>query len=170
MGLPRKVKNTNFYTDGKGWAGEVDEVTLPDLERKMEAFRAGGMDGEVEIDMGAAGPLVITHKYLGHIPELVGQFAGPRAGQRQVRFVAAVQRDDTGEYGEMEVVARGRHKKLSRGAMKPGEDTESTVETTCVYYKESWNGAVLVEIDLLNCVFIVDGEDLLAEQRRILGL
>ncbi len=170
MGLPRKLKNQNIYTDGKGWQGEVDEVTLPPLERKMEEFRAGGMDGSVEIDMGAAGPIVVTHKYMGHVPELVAQFGAQRAGRNQVRFVGAYQRDDTGEYGEGEVVVRGRHKKLERGATKPGEDTETTVETTCVYYKETWNGRVLVEIDVLNCVWMQDGVDMLAEQRRILGL
>lgn len=169
MGLPRKLKNMNLYTDGKGWRGEVDEVTTPALERKMEEFRAGGMDGSVEIDMGAAGPMVLTHKYMGHVPELVAEFGGPRAGQNQLRFAAAIQRDDTGEYGEAEIVVRGRHKKIERGAFKVGEDTETTVETTCVYYKETWNGQVLVEIDVINCVWIQNGVDLLAEQRRIIG-
>jgi uncharacterized protein len=38
-----------------------------------------------------------------------------------------------------------------------------------VYYKESIDGVVLFEIDVLNNIFIVDGIDQLAAQRAAMG-
>jgi hypothetical protein len=38
-----------------------------------------------------------------------------------------------------------------------------------VYYKETVDGVVLFEIDVLNSVFIVDGVDILAAQRAAMG-
>nr|EIU3915752.1 phage major tail tube protein [Pseudomonas aeruginosa] len=38
------------------------------------------------------------------------------------------------------------------------------------YYKLSVDGEVLIEIDLLNFVYIVDGDDRLAEHRKALGI
>ena len=38
------------------------------------------------------------------------------------------------------------------------------------YYRLVVNGTNVIEIDLLNMVFIVNGTDLLADQRRAIGL
>ncbi|MBC7201814.1 MAG: phage major tail tube protein, partial [Pseudomonas balearica] len=40
----------------------------------------------------------------------------------------------------------------------------------CTYYKLSVDGNVEIEIDLLNFVFMVNGEDRLAEHRKAIGL
>jgi P2 family phage contractile tail tube protein len=50
--LPRILKNFNLFVNGKGLAGVADEVELPEISIKTDDFRAGGMDSEVEIDMG----------------------------------------------------------------------------------------------------------------------
>ena len=59
---------------------------------------------------------------------------------------------------------------FAAGGDEVGEDTEVTYKTTCVYYKQTRNGVVEFEIDVLNKVFIVGGVDRMAEERRILGL
>lgn len=38
------------------------------------------------------------------------------------------------------------------------------------YYRLVWNGADLIEIDVINMVEKVDGKDRLAEQRAAIGL
>ncbi|NSX83964.1 phage major tail tube protein, partial [Wolbachia endosymbiont of Atemnus politus] len=50
--LPKILKNFNVFVDGKGYAGKIDEITLPKLTIKTEEYRAGGMDIPVSIDMG----------------------------------------------------------------------------------------------------------------------
>ena len=41
--LPKILKNFSAFVDGRGYAGRVDEITLPKLTIKMEEYRAGGM-------------------------------------------------------------------------------------------------------------------------------
>jgi P2 family phage contractile tail tube protein len=65
---------------------------------------------------------------------------------------------------------RGRHEEIDFGESTPGEDTEHQISTTCTYYKLTVDSEVITEIDLLNFVFIVDGEDLLAAHRKNIGL
>ncbi len=50
--LPKILKNFNVFVDGRGYAGKIDEITLPKLTIKTEEYRAGGMDIPINIDMG----------------------------------------------------------------------------------------------------------------------
>ncbi len=100
----------------------------------------------------------------------VRQFGATKADGAALRFTGSVQRDDTGEVSAVEIVARGRHEEIDFGDAEPGEDTEHKITTALTYYKLSVDGEVLVEIDLLNFVYIVDGDDRLAEHRKALGI
>lgn len=50
--MPKILKNFNVLVDGRGYAGRIDEITLPKLTIKTEEYRAGGMDIPISIDMG----------------------------------------------------------------------------------------------------------------------
>ena len=100
----------------------------------------------------------------------VRQFGATKVDGVQLRFAGSVQRDDTGEVSAVEIVARGRHEEIDFGEATPGEDTEHKINTALSYYKLSVDGEVLVEIDLLNFVYIVNGKDLLAAHRKALGI
>lgn len=50
--LPNILKNFNVFVDGKGYAGKIDEITLPKLTIKTEEYHAGGVDIPISIDMG----------------------------------------------------------------------------------------------------------------------
>ena len=50
--LPKILKNFNLFVDGRGYAGRVDEITLPKLTIKTEEFQGAGMSAPVEIDLG----------------------------------------------------------------------------------------------------------------------
>ena len=87
-----------------------------------------------------------------------------------LRFAGAYQRDDTGEVDLVEIVVRGHHETIELGEATRGEDTEQKITTTCTYYKLTVNGRVEMEVDLLNFIEIVNGVDLLAAQRKAIGL
>lgn len=53
MALPKTLKNFDIFQDGVSFMGQTRSVTLPKLARKMEDFRAGGMDGTLKLDVGA---------------------------------------------------------------------------------------------------------------------
>ena len=52
MALPKKLKHMNLFNDGNSYLGVAKSATLPTLARKMEAYRGGGMDGPVKVDLG----------------------------------------------------------------------------------------------------------------------
>ncbi len=161
MALPKKLKHLNLFNDGNSYLGIAKAVTLPVLGRKLEAYRGGGMDGPVKVDMGHSDDGLQLEWTLGGWDLIaVRQFGATRVDGVQLRFSGSVQRDDT----------RGRHEEIDFGDAEPGEDTEHKITTALTYYKLSVDGEVLIEIDLLNFVYIVDGDDRLAEHRKALGI
>jgi len=169
MALPRKLKNMNLFNDGLSYAGQVAEVTLPVLERKMEDWRGGGMDGPVKTDHGQEA-LSMEWTCGGLMDDVLRQYGITTHDGVQLRFAGAYQRDDSGEVDAVEVVARGRHSKIDPGNAKAGENTEFKVTSELSYYKLTLNGEDVIEIDLINMIAIVNGEDRLADQRKAIGL
>lgn len=171
MALPKKLKHMNLFNDGISYVGQCGSVTLPKLARKMEQFRAGGMDGPAKVDLGHSDDGIQLEWTLGGWDlTALKQFGITKVDGVMLRFAGSVQRDDTGEVSAVEVVVRGRHEEIDQGESKPGEDTEHKYVTACSYYKLTVDGEVIIEIDLLNFIFMVDGEDLLAAHRQAIGL
>ena len=46
--LPKILKNFNVFVDGLGYAGRVEEITLPKLTIKTEEYQGAGMSAPVE--------------------------------------------------------------------------------------------------------------------------
>lgn len=171
MALPKKLKHMNLFNDGNSYVGVSKSVTLPTLSRKMEAWRGAGMDGPVKVDMGHSDDGIQLEWTLGGYDlTVLRQFGAVKADGVLLRWAGSVQRDDTAEVSAVEVVVRGRHEELDFGDSEAGEDTEHSVTTTCSYYKLTIDGNVEIEIDLLNFVFMVNGNDMLAEHRAAIGL
>ena len=168
MAMPRKLKNFNVFYNGDNYIGRCAEVELPKLTRNTEDLEAGGMNGPVKIDLGLEG-LEINHTWAGFEAEIFRQFAAPAADAGLLRFSGAYQKDDTAEVDAVEIVVRGRHTEIDPGSAKAGDDTELKVKSDLAYYKLTVNGEVLVEIDLVNFVEVVAGEDRLAEFRAAMG-
>ncbi|MEJ1412791.1 MAG: phage major tail tube protein [Candidatus Sedimenticola sp. (ex Thyasira tokunagai)] len=170
MAMPKKIKSFNMFIEGEGFAGRVDEVTLPKLSRKMEGFRGGGMNAEVDIDQGME--KLETEINLGEIPRSVlNQFGVCDAAGVKMRFRAASQ-SDSGDCAvdTTEVVMMGRFKEIDPGSVKSGDDTQLKLNATLAYYRYSVDGEDVIEIDVLNMIEKVDGVDRLKEQRDAIGL
>ena len=171
MAMPRKLKNMNMFNDANSYQGVAKTVTLPDLARKMEMWRGAGMDGPVAADLGHSDDGIKIEWTCGGLDLIsIRQHGITNASGVPLRWAGAYQRDDDGTVTAVEVIARGRHETISFGDAEPGEDTEHTNTTVCTYYKLIVDGNVEVEIDLLGMVFMVNGEDRLAEQRKAIGL
>ena len=169
MALPSKLKNFNVFNDGNNYLGLVAEITPPKLARKMEEWRGGGMDGPVEYDHGSE-QIMLEWTAGGLLKNALAQYGATSATAFGLRFAGAYQSDATGNVDAVEIVVRGRHKEIDFGSAKPGDDTQHKYTTTCAYYRLSINGSTVIEIDQINQVFNVDGKDILAEQRRALGV
>lgn len=169
MALPAILKNFNLYNDAASLMGVVDEVELPKLSRKMEDLQAGGMVAPVEIDLGNE-KIELNWTCAGFLSDAIKQYGATKANGVLLRFSGAYQRDDTGDVSAVEIVVRGRHKEIDHGKAKVGAKSETKMKTPCSYYKLTVDGAVLLEIDALAFIFMVDGKDLLADQRKAIGL
>lgn len=169
MAMPRKLKNFNVFADGVSHVGECEEITLPKLTRKLEEYRAGGMNGPIDLDFGNE-KLELETTYGSIMREILKQYGVTRASAAMVRFAGAYQRDDTGDMDAVEVVVRGRHTELDFGTGKVGDSSQFKVKSSLAYYKLAINGEVWVEIDHENFIEVVFGVDRLAEQRRAMGL
>ncbi|AXA54725.1 phage major tail tube protein [Pseudomonas thivervalensis] len=171
MAMPSKLKNLNLFNDANSYLGVVKSVTLPPLGRKMEAYRGGGMNGPVKADMGFSDDGIQFEWKTGGLDLIaLKQFGAVNASGIALRFTGAFQQDDTEEVSAVEVVMRGRHETIEMGDAQPGEDTEHSITTTCTYYKLIVDNEEIIEIDLLNFIEIVNGVDMLAKQRKALGI
>lgn len=171
MALPKKLKHMNLFNEGESYMGVASSVTLPKLTRKLESWRAAGMDGAAKVDLGMGDDGIQLEWTLGGLDLVVTkQYGAVSANGIGLRFAGSYQQDDTGETVPVEVVVRGRHEEIDMGEAKPGEDTEHKITTACTYYKLVVNGEVVIEIDVLAMIFVVDGKDMLEAHRRNIGL
>ena len=169
MGLPRKIKNFTTFVDGQNCVGEMPEVTLPKLARKMDDYRSGGMSAPVKADYGMEG-MEAELTAAGYMKELFTSWGTLRHDGVMLRFAGALQGDDSESVDSLEVVMRGRFSEIDPGTAKPGEATAIKYKAPLSYYKLSINGETLIEIDAVNMIEMVNGVDRLAETRAALGM
>ncbi|KVS58019.1 MULTISPECIES: phage major tail tube protein [Burkholderia] len=169
MALPSKLKAFNVFEDGVSYVGQVPEIELPKLSRKMEEYRGGGMNGPVDIDLGNE-KLELGVTMGGFVAATFKTWGTSKHDGVTVRFAGAYQRDDTGDVDAVEVYVRGRYKEIEQGTAKAGDNAEQKGSMSLSYYRLVVNGETLVEIDFVNFVEMVGGEDRLAQQRSAIGL
>jgi len=169
MALPRTLKHFNVFVDGVSHAGEVEEIDLPKLTRKVEEYRAGGMNGPIEVDLGGD-KLEMETTYGGLMRDILKQFGTTTVDGAMLRFAGAYQVEDTGSVDAVEIVVRGRHTEIDFGKAKAGAKDPFKVKSALSYYKLTVNGEEWIEIDHVNFIERVFGVDRIAEQRKAIGL
>lgn len=169
MGLPRKLKNFALFGDGESWIGEIPSVTLPTITKKVEEYRAGGMHGPVEIELGHD-KLELGIKAGGLKTQLIAMLGAQSVGANIWRFAGAYQDDGTGKVSAVEVIARGRLHEWNPNEAKTGDDNEHEFKAGLSYYKVTVDGAELLEIDVPGMVFKVGGVDTYSDIRAAIGL
>lgn len=167
--LPRVLKNLNLFLDGTGYAGRVDEVTLPKLTIKTEEHRAGGMDLPVALDMGME-KLEITMVLSDFEPEVFASFGLLDSEGKPITVRGAFQAQGSADVLAVAISMRGGWKELDAGKWKAGDKSTLTVTGALSYYKLEAGGTELVEIDAINMVRRIGGADQLAAVRDAIGL
>ncbi|HYC80800.1 MAG TPA: phage major tail tube protein [Croceibacterium sp.] len=165
--LPAKLKNFNVFNDGASYLGVAKQLELPKLKMAGEEYRGAGMLAPVDVDLGLE-KLELTATYGGVVVGVLRQMGLTRVDGAMLRYVGAYQ-GDQGGFAVGELVTRGRIMELDPGSAEAGEDTEWKVQSTLSYLKWTFNGTVEVEIDVLNGVYLIGGEDRMADVRAIIG-
>ncbi|WP_085701159.1 phage major tail tube protein [Pseudomonas sp. B26(2017)] len=166
--IPEVLSNCAGFIDGVSFAGEMPSLTLPKVVLKTEAYRGGGMAGEVEISTG------VEKLEAGFTTNGVRREALKFFGLSDRTACSAVFRGSfkglKGKVTPVIVTMRGGIKEVDMGDWKPGDKAETKHNMALTYYKLEVAGRVVYEIDMLGMVLVVDGVDQLADERSALGL
>lgn len=169
MGMPRKLKGFNLFQNGENFVGQVAEVTLPKLTRKMEDYQGGGMGGPIKVDFGQEA-IQLEWTCGGFMKSVLQQYGITKHDGVLLRFAGGYQAEDSTGVDAIEVVIKGRHSEIDLGTAKVKEDTAFKVTTVASYYKLTVNGEEVIELDFVNMIEKINGNDLLASLRNALGL
>lgn len=166
-----KVFDANTYVNNASKHGLASEVTCPDISAIMTDYKALGMVGSAEFFNGFD-KMEATIKWTypdNEAKKACANFLKPV--DLMIRSSKA-EYDNGGITSEKPIVIylKGYPKKHAGGSYKPKEDTEVESVFSVLYYKEEVDGETIVELDVLNNIYKVDGEDLLSERRQNLGI
>jgi P2 family phage contractile tail tube protein len=165
--IPEKVVNYNVYDDTDKLVGVAAEVTLPTLEAMSETVSGAGILGEYESPTpGHFGSMTTEIPFRTLLDQ---SFKLMKNKGRSIVLRAAQQSYDVAQGSistrPLKITLRGIPKGLELGKLSPGTPTESKNTIEILYIKIEENGSTLLELDKLNFVYFVDGEDLLADIR-----
>lgn len=165
--IPKILKNFNAFVDGRGYAGRVDEITLPKLTVKTEEHRAGGMDAPVEIDMGME-KLECELTFAEYDIELFRLFGMTDGNAVALTLRGAIQAD--GEAESVVVNLRGSLREVDAGSWKAGDKATLKCMVAARYYKLTIDGSQVIEIDAENMIRVINGVDQMATIRGAIGI
>ena len=165
--IPKILKNFNLFVDGRGFAGLVEELTLPKLSVKMNELYTGGMDAPIDLEMGME-KLTCDFTLCEYDVNVITMFGLRNGAQVTLTLRGGIDN----ETGVTPVVVNlvGAWKEVDMGNWKAGEKAPLKVNLTLRYYKLSINNQDLVEVDVNNMVRVVNGVDQLADMRAAIGL
>lgn len=162
------LKNFNLYVDGRGYAGNVDEVSLPVLSVVEEDFRAGGMDAPIALDMGIE-KLEATFKVSKFDKHLVQKW-GVIAGARVPLVLRGALESLDGAVIPLVVKCTGKIHSIETDTVTPGAKVGMTLKMAVHAYSYTQDGETLIDIDVPNMKRVIGGVDRLAAQRKAIGL
>ncbi len=162
------LKNMALYVDGRGYAGNVESLTLPKLTMKTEEFRNGGMDAPIDVELGME-KLEAEFTLTRFDRDMLGLF-GLAQGQNVPLTVRGAIESDSGGILSVIVNLQGFVRELDFGDWQPGEKATLKSMVSLRYYKLTHGTNAVHEIDIPNMVRIINGVDQLALTRAALGI
>lgn len=168
----QKLYNANVYLDGtKSLVGSAKEITLPEISATTEEHSALGMIGKVDLPTGLE-KLTLSFKWSGFYKDVVKATMNPFA-EHKLQIRGNVQVFGAGAVPKsMPVIVEvtGSFLKSGMGTLVAMTGNEPSSEFNAHYLKITLGEEELVEIDILNNIWIVGGTDVLAAYRANLGV
>ncbi|WP_250294800.1 phage major tail tube protein [Wolbachia endosymbiont of Oedothorax gibbosus] len=167
--LPKILKNFNVFVDGRGYAGRIDEITLPKLTIKTEEYRAGGMDIPISIDMGME-KLEADFTFSEYDTELFRLFGLINGNSVALTLRGGMQGSGSNDIEAVIINLRGIFREFDFGSWKPAEKATLKCTVAAHYYKLTIGGNELIEIDAVNTIRKINGVDQMALLQAVLGI
>ena len=168
VNVPEVINNYNVYNTGNILVGITGAVTLPSLEAITEEIQGAGILGTYETaipghfgSMAQEVPFRILYSDIFSImnPNELVDLTFRSSSQYTVKETGAL------GYEQVRIAERGRLKSFNPGSLELGKAMNASVTLELMYLLIEIAGETKLEYDKLNCVFTVDGVDLLEKVR-----
>jgi P2 family phage contractile tail tube protein len=164
--LPQTIRAMNLSVDGKGFLGAVEEVVLPKLKIKTHAFKAGGMDTPIELDMGLE-KLECSFTVANYDRDLFKAFDITPNRHLPLTMRGAIEEDGT--IHPVVLRLEGACKELDMGTWKSGEQVKLKMQMTLKKYELLIDDEEQIFVDVLNMVRRIHSVDVLEAARAAIG-
>lgn len=165
-----QIINANIYVDGTNMLGRASEVDAPEVMAKMNEYKSLGLIGSFELPTGFD-KLEMRIKWNAFYQDVAAKFINPfKKISIQVR--SSLEEWQGGErVSQLPVViyATCQSKGFPMGKFKQQENVELESKLSCTHVRMEIGGVEVLEIDLQNNIFKVDGVDQMAEYRANIG-
>lgn len=161
-------KNFQLFLDGRGYAGQAEDVKLPELVEVIEDWRGGGMDGSIPIEMGMEAMEMSANLICFSRDVMALWGLAPGVGNIAITLRSALESED-GTITPEAHYCRGKVTGLDQGTVKAGEKSMLAITMKLSYYRRTENNIDVIEIDVPNMVRKINGIDRLAAQRAAIG-
>lgn len=166
--IPEKMTDFNVYDVNEKLVGVSDEITLPNLETMTETISGAGIAGEYDSPtIGHFGALTLELPFRTLTDKSFTLF-DERA--RLIYLRGSVQSYDASVgkrvNSPVKVTIKGTPKGLDMGKFGKGKAMESKNTIEVMYIKVEINNIEVLELDKINYIFKVNGEDKLEAIRN----
>lgn len=168
-GIPSKINMFNIYRDGSTLAGVSGEVTIPDFEAISETISGPGILGEVDDPtIGHFGSQEMEIPFRTFVEDEFSMMSPGTDVNLTLRgSIQVTTRGGSVDYVGMRVVVRGKCKALTGGTVKQGAAMNSSIRLELTYIRIDIDSSPMVELDKLNCIYKINGEDILSKARSL---
>ncbi len=168
--VDQSVINFAVFENSTEYYG-MAEVTLPEISSITEEVKGAGISGTLEsVILGHLEAMTLTMNFRTVTKEAIALLE-PRDHMLDLRV--AQQGKDT--VAGTITVTPVKHilvvqpKKLNPGKVSPATPAEASGEYAATYFATFIDGQKVLEIDILNFIYMVNGTDYLANVRKALG-
>lgn len=165
-----KVFNARVYIDGTDFIAKAEEVDLPKVKFKFADTKALGLYAESELPTGLD-KLEARIKFNSTYPDFIALAADPFTS-RTIIIRAPYQvwtQQGVARTAPLKAEIKGFFKEWDTGKVKGRDATEAEATLSVIYYKLEIDGQEIIEIDTLNNIYKVQGQDKLQDYRTAIG-
>lgn len=165
-----RVPNARVYIDGNDFIGKAEEVELPSVKAKLGEVKGLGLYGETELPTGID-KMEAKFKFNGVYPELLSIVSKFKSAHTAIvrSSMEVWESDGIKEEKPVKAELRGFFKESPSGKFKARDNGEQDVTMAVNYYKLDVDNKTILEVDVLNNIYKVDGEDQLTEYKNNIG-
>lgn len=167
--IPQKMIAYNAYTSGDKLIGVTGEVETPEIEFKSDTVSGAGIAGEIDaVTPGIVSAMEMEIPFVDLVSDIFKVYKLNDNCEITLRGSEQSQDPSTGMITKTGVkcVVRGPIKKIKPGKFGTGVSMESSVTLAVHYIKIDIDSKTVLEIDPLNMVCVLNGEDVLEDVRN----